>query len=84
MIYIITPLLRDFMEVCRREGFNCPVVRGQPENKNILMVHHWMQLVGRKIFKHDKIFYGDKISHFDTEMLERIKMEITMRQRNEG
>ena len=84
MIYIITPYLTDFMRVCEREGFNCPVVRGKPENQNIMQIHHPMQLYGRKIFKIDKIFYGDQAHLFDTETLERIKMEIALRQRNEG
>ena len=71
------------MEVCRREGFNCPIVRGRLENRNILQVHHWMQLVGRRIFKADKIIYGDLVNRFDVEMLERINMEIKLRKRYE-
>lgn len=79
MIYIVTPFLNDFMEICRREGFNCPVVRGRPQNQNIMQIHHPMQLYGKKIFKIDKVFYGDRIDSFDVETLERIKMEIELR-----
>jgi hypothetical protein len=84
MIYIITPYLTDFMEVCKREGFNCPVVRGKPENQNIMQIHHPMQLMGRKIFKIDKVFYGDKVNCFDVDTLEKIKFEIELRKRDEG
>lgn len=71
------------MAICKREGFDCPVVRGKPENQNIMQIHHPMQLMGRKIFKIDKIFYGDKIDSFDADTLHKIKTEIELRRNRE-
>jgi len=79
MIYIITPFLQDFMKVCEKENLNCPVQRGMPLNRHVLWLHHWMQLEGRKIFKVDKVFYGEQINHFDPDMLKRIENEIHLR-----
>jgi len=71
------------MRVCEKENLNCPVQRGMPLNRHVLWVHHPMQLYGRKIFKIDKIFYGDLVNKFDVETLQRINDEITLRKNYE-
>lgn len=81
MIYVITPFLMDAIRKCQDEGFECPVKGGRFLNPNIFWVYDWMQLLGRKIFPHDKILYGEKCDLFENDSLHLIHMEIELRKR---
>lgn len=81
MIYVITPYLVDVVKTCHKEGFECRVMGGRLMNPNILWIHDWMQLMGRKIFNHDKILWGEGAKDFDPKQYNRIYEEIELRKR---
>lgn len=81
MIYVISPYLSDVIRICEREGINCPVQAGHMLNPNVCWIYHWQQLAGRKIFKVDRILYGDLINRFEVDALEAINKEIEIRKK---
>lgn len=81
MIYVITPFLRDVVLTCEKEGFICPIKSGRLLNPNITWIYDWQQLLGRKIFKTDKILWGQQAQCFDPKLYNRIYEEIELRKR---
>ena len=81
MIYVITPFLMDVVRTCEKEGFICPIKSGRILNPNITWIYDWQQLLGRKIFKTDKILWGQQSQSFDPKLYNRIYEEIELRKR---
>ncbi len=79
MIYVITPYLLDVVRTCNKEGFECPVKAGRLLNPNITWIYDWQQLLGRKIFKIDKILWGDQAKDFHPHLYNKIQEEIEIR-----
>lgn len=83
MIYVITPYLLDVVKTCQKEGFECPVKSGFLLNKNIIWIYDWQQLLGRKIMKIDKIFWGEKSKDFHPHLFNKIQEELEIRKHYE-
>jgi hypothetical protein len=81
MIYIITPYLSDFRNVCLENKWNPLIKRGMPSNPNIRWIFDWQQLIGRKIFKVDIIIWGYLCDQFTVPMFNRIEEEIEIRKK---
>lgn len=79
MIYIITPYLADFKQMCDKNGWNPMVTGGQPRNRDIIWIYDWQQLLGRKLFKADIIIWRNQSHLFSEAELQRIEMEIELR-----
>lgn len=79
MIYIVTPYLTDVVKTCVREGIQCPVSNGKLLNHNIAWIYDWQQLMGRKIMKIDRIYYGEQHALLNKEMIHRINIEFQIR-----
>ncbi len=77
MIYIITPYVQDFRQACKDNKLPYyPIGRSSNE---VIWIESYEKLLGRKIFKEDKIIYGEQYHQFSLEEMERIKVEIALR-----
>lgn len=77
MIYIITPYTIDFKRQCELIGY--PYFGGGMSYSNVKWINSVHQLYGRKIFKEDKIIYGEQYDQFSDDEIERFKVEISIR-----
>jgi hypothetical protein len=79
MIYILTPHMYDFRNMCLDNKL--PYSNGRSTN-DVIWINQVQLLYGRKIFKDDKIIYGEKYYDFSGEEVKRFEVEIALRSHN--
>jgi hypothetical protein len=76
MIYIVTPHKNDFEASCKKIEVPAPI---NGSSKDVTWIHHWHQLMGRRLYRTDFVMPGAQIAEFDKDTLKRIEAEIAIR-----
>lgn len=74
MIYIITPFLGDFENICHSKNLK--------KGHDVLWVDKIERLRGHKIQAKDIIIKGDKFLHFTPDIIKHFEVELAMRTRD--
>ena len=76
MIYVITPHLSDYMNVCRDKDFE---TKRRSRDNFAEWISSPIQFMGRRITEVDQIIYGYRYAEFPPNMVNKFNIEIAVR-----
>lgn len=80
MIYILTPYIQDFRMMCEKN--NLAYFGAGRSTNDVKWINTPHQLFGRKINPDfDQVIKGDQYHMFDPDIMHRMEIEITIRNR---